>query len=100
MLWTLQLTPGSTPGAGAVGGLCPLGFQSKLASAGFSPVFLHVKLDFLSLFVSVRSEGPSGKQCLYTEQNCILFKDVQIMKKNSQRINNKRNIRLKIKTEN
>ncbi len=42
------LSTGSIPGPGAV---CPFGFQSKLASAGFSPgipVFLlHLKLGFL-----------------------------------------------------
>ncbi len=62
------LSPGSIPGPGVV---WPFGFQSKLASAGFSPgtpVFLlHLKLHFFSLFLSIRSEGPSGKQYLYTE---------------------------------
>ncbi len=62
------LSPGSIPGTGIA---CPFGFQSKLASAGFPPgtlVFLlHLKLHFFSLFLSIRSEGSSGKQCLYTE---------------------------------
>ena len=48
------LSPGSIPGPGAV---CPFGFQSKLASAGFSPgtpVFLlHLKLGFLNLFLEL-----------------------------------------------
>ncbi len=70
------LSPGSIPTPGVV---CPFGFQSKLASAGFSPgtpVFLlHLKLDFFSLFLSIRSEGPSGKQGTCTLSKATLFKD-------------------------
>ena len=44
------LSPGSIPGPGAVRAF---GFQSILASAGFSPVFLlHLKLGFLNKSVS------------------------------------------------
>ncbi len=59
------LSPGQIFGPGAV---CPFGFQSQLASTGFSPgtpVFLlHLKLDFFS-FVSFYSfRGPFWKAVL------------------------------------
>ncbi len=44
---------GSIPRRGAV---CPFGFQSILASAGFFPAFLHLKLtlDFFNLYLLSR----------------------------------------------
>ncbi len=60
------LSPGSIPGPGAVS---PFGFQSKLASAGFSPgtpVFLlHLKLGFFldCLFLLVQRALLESSAC-------------------------------------
>ncbi len=63
------LSPGSIPGPGAV---CPFGFQHtcfRRFFSGYSGFPPESKTGLLSglLFVSVCSEGPSGKQCLFTE---------------------------------
>ena len=71
------LSPGSIPGPSAV---CPFGFQSKLASAGFSPgtpVFLlHLKLDFFldsCLFLFVQRAFLESSACSLSKATLCLI---------------------------